>query len=205
MKFINITMRTACFISWCACITATLLPAQVQAGAYIFAGEANGVDLVTHPNTYTGSGGTVTVRVCIAPTSPNAIDMEYSVQQNIDIYNQLIPTTDNLKLNNNNNIPDNTLDFESVALHEIGHCLGMAHINAASESKLPSSKQNYTKATNGPDPDLDPDPDPDKGFNLDAGADGIIGSSDDIRGNDENLVWFRISNNDPFTIDSVID
>ena len=167
----------------------------VHAGAYIFADEINGVDLVTHPNTYTGSGGVVTVRVCIDPASPNATDMEYSVQNNIAVYNQMLPTTDNIKANSNNNIPSGFIDFESVALHEIGHCLGMAHINAANESGLTGAQQDYTRATDGAD----------NVFNLNDGTDNVIGSSDDIRGDDENLVWFRRSNNNPFTIDSVID
>ncbi|NNJ50031.1 MAG: hypothetical protein HKP22_06640 [Gammaproteobacteria bacterium] len=172
----------------------------VYAGAYIFAGEdVNGadtyVDVVTHPSTYTGSGGTVTVRVCIDPASPNATDMAFSVQNNIAVYNQLAPTTANVKQGGDNNIPQGQLDFESVALHEIGHCLGMAHINAASESGLTASQQNYTRATDGVD----------DAFDLNAGADGVIGSSDDIRGDDVNLLWFRTSNNDPFTIDTVVD
>ena len=57
-------------------VTFLLLTAiKVNAGAYIFADEVNGVDLVTHPNTYEGDGGVVMVRVCIAPTSPNATAM----------------------------------------------------------------------------------------------------------------------------------
>ncbi len=167
----------------------------LYAGAYIFAGEANGVDLVTHPSTYIVREDVATVRVCIDPSSPNAIDMEYSVQNNINVYNQLTPTLGNLKSGSNNNVPSGALDFESVALHELGHCLGMAHINAASESGLTGNNQNYTKATDGAD----------NVFNVNAGTDGVIGSSDDSRGDDENLVWFRRSNNDPFTIDSVID
>ena len=167
----------------------------LYAVAYFFADDSNGVDLVTHPSTYTGTEDVVTVRVCINPSSPNAIDMEYSVQNNIDIYNQLAPTLDNLKSGGNNNVPSGALDFESVAVHELGPCLGMAPINAASESGLTGNNQNYTKATDGADNVL----------NVNAGPDGIIGSSDDVRGDDQNLVWFRRSNNDPFTIDSVID
>lgn len=167
----------------------------LYAGAYIFADENNGVDLVTHPSTYTGTEDVVTVRVCIDPSSPNAIDMEYSVQNNINVYNQLAPTLDNLKSGGNNNVPSGALDFESVALHELGHCLGMAHINAATESGLTGNNQNYTRATDGVDNVL----------NVNAGPDGIIGSSDDVRGDDGNLVWFGRSNNDPFTVDSVID
>ena len=167
----------------------------VFSGAYIFADETNGVNIVTHPSTYTGTEDVVTVRVCIDPASPNATDMEYSVQQNIAEFNQLTPTTGNVLLGGSNNIPSNSIDFESVALHEIGHCLGMAHVNAASESGLTGNQQNYTRATDGVDDIL----------NLNAGADGVIGSSDDVRGDDVNLHWFRTSNNDPFTIDTVVD
>ncbi|VAW54707.1 hypothetical protein MNBD_GAMMA05-1297 [hydrothermal vent metagenome] len=167
----------------------------VFSGTYIFASEANGVNIVTHPSTYTGTEDIVTIRVCIDPTSPNATNMEYSVQKNIAQYNQLTPTVGNVFFNANNNIPSAAIDFESVALHEIGHCLGMAHVNAASESGQTGIQQNYTKATDGVDNML----------NLNAGVDGVIGSSDDVRGDDVNLHWFRTSNNDPFTIDSVVD
>ncbi len=187
---IQATVKKA-IVSVMLCLFSTVL----SAGAYIFSGETYGVDVVTHPNTYTGTEDVVTVRVCIAPSSPNAAAMEYSVQNNVDVYNQLLPTTDNVKLNSNNNVPSGYIDFESVALHEVGHCLGMAHINAASESGLTGSQQNYTKATDGVD----------DAFNLNAGPDGVIGSSDDIRGDDEHLVWFRRSNNNPFTLDTVID
>ena len=174
----------------------SLLSSSVAfSGAYIFADETNGVNIITHPGTYTGTEDIVTIRVCIDPASPNAMDMEYSVQKNIAEYNQLIPTTGNVLSGGNNNIPSDAIDFESVSLHEIGHCLGMAHVNAASESGLQSNQQNYTKATDGADNVL----------NLDAGVDGVIGSSDDVRGDDINLHWFRTSNNDPFTIDTVVD
>ena len=120
--------------------------------------------------------------------------MAYAVQNNVDAYNALTPTTGNIEFNNPE-IAGNQIDFESVSLHEIGHCLGMAHINAATESGLTGNNQNYTKATDGEN----------NVFDLNAGVDGVIGSSDDIRGDDVNLTWFRTSNNDPFTIASVVD
>ncbi len=168
---------------------------KAQAGAYIFAGEANGINLITHPNSYTGSQSVAVVRICINPASPNATDMEIPVQNNINVFNQLQPTTANIKLGSNNNIASNQIDFESVALHEIGHCLGLAHVNLASESGLTGNNQNYTKTTDGAD----------NSFNIDNGDDNVIGSSDDVRGDDVNLHWFQISNNNPFTIDSVVD
>mgnify|MGYP001816146422 FL=1 len=176
-------------------LAATCLSSPCFAGAYIFAGEANGVDLVTHPNTYFGAGGTVVVRICIAPSSPNAAAMEIPVQNIVNIYNRLQPVTGNLSLGGSNNVPSGVIDLESVALHEVGHCLGLAHVNAASESGLTGSNQNYTKATDG-NPNV---------FNIDPGPDGVIGSSDDVRGNDVNLHWYRRSNNNPFTLDSPVD
>ncbi|MFK8014962.1 MAG: hypothetical protein AB8G17_05945, partial [Gammaproteobacteria bacterium] len=60
---------------------------------------------------------------------------------------------------------------------------------------VPSAQRDYTKTTQG-----------NNGFfDLNDGADNVLGSSDDLRGDDVNLHWFRITNNDPFTIASVVD
>ncbi len=182
-------------IKYLVLVLSLLSSSTVFSGAYIFADEINGVNIVTHPSTYTGTEDIVTIRVCIDPASLNATDMEYSVQKIVAEYNQLTPTLGNVLLGGANNIPSGAIDFQSVALHEVGHCLGLAHVNAASESGLIANQQNYTKATDGADNEL----------NLNAGADGVIGSSDDGRGDDVNLHWFRTSNNDPFTIDAVVD
>ncbi len=165
------------------------------AGAYIFAGEDNGIDVVTHPSGYTGTGGVLTVGVCIDPSSENAADMEISIQNIVDTFNAQTITTDNLKTGGSNNIPDNFFDFESVALHEVGHCIGLAHVNASSESGLAVADMNYTKATDGAD----------NTFNIAPGADNIIGSSDDIRGDDVNLHWFNDALNNPFQLTTPTD
>jgi hypothetical protein len=188
-------MRIELIVCRLMLLVAICLSSPCFAGAYVFAGEANGVDLVTHPNTYFGAGGTVVVRICIAPSSANAAAMEIPIQNIVNIYNRLQPVTGNLSLGGNNNVPGGAIDLESVALHEVGHCLGMAHVNAASESGLTGNDQNYTKATDG-NPNV---------FNIDPGPDGVIGSSDDVRGNDVNLHWYRRSNNNPFTLDSPVD
>jgi len=176
-----------------AAILLLLSSSAVSAGAFIFSDSE--VDLVTHPPGYSGAGGVVTVRVCIDPASKNAQLMEYPVMNNIAVYNDLVPTTGNIKRGSNNDIPSGHIDFESVSLHEIGHCLGLAHSNLATESGLSGTDQNYTRSTTGANGSYD----------LDAGPDGIRGSSDDVRGDDENLFWFRKQNNDPFTIDTVVD
>ncbi len=182
----------------------------LNSGAYIFAGETNGVDLVLHPQGYTGFGGQLDVEICLDPgttipmgaTSLN--DVVNSISNNAAIWNQLQPIVGNSLLGAANDLAPGQLDFESVALHEVGHCLGLAHVNAASESGLPGNDANYTKATDGV---LDGNDNTTAAFNLNPGADGIRGTSDDIRGDDTNLHWFRMDTNDPgqLPLPAVID
>lgn len=166
-----------------------------QAFAYIFAGESNGIDVVTHPIGYNGSGGILSVSVGIDPSSVNAASMVISVENVIRTFNNLSLTTGNIQFGGATNIPSGQVDFESTLLHELGHSLGLAHVNAATESSLTGANRNYTKATNGID----------NSFNLGSGVDVIIGSSDDLRGDDVNLHYFRTSNNNPFTISGTVD
>ena len=171
------------------------LPRPAGAGSFIFAGEANGVGVVTHPAGYTGSGGTINVTVCIDPTSANAASMVQPVQNVVSTWNALAPVNPNLFLGASNNIGASQIDFESTALHEVGHCIGLGHPNLSTESGLTGNDQNYTKSSDGAD----------NTYGLDDGADNVIGSSDDGRGDDANLHWFRKTTDDPFTIASVVD
>lgn len=183
---IRVTLLTASF---------ALCATQAFAGAFIFAGESNGEDVVTHPTGYFGSGGHVEVSVCIEPKSSNAMQMVPSVQKAVSTYNALAPTTGNLKMGASNDIPSGFVDFESTLVHEIGHCVGLAHVNAATESGLSGSNRNYTKATNGAN----------NVYDIDPGVDGIIGSDDDVRGDDDNLHWFVKATNDPFAMPVTVD
>ncbi len=162
--------------------------------SYFFVNETD-VNNVTHPIGYVGTGGAISVSVGIDPTSPNANDMVIPTQNVIAVFNALTPTTGNLITGASNNIPALSFDFESVLLHEMGHSLGLAHCNAATESGLTGNNMNYTKAADGVD----------NTFNIDPGVDGIIGSADDVRGDDVNLGWFQIGGNDPFTITGIVD
>lgn len=227
------------------------LPQSAHGFAYIFAGESNGIDVVTHPIGYNGGGGTVTVTVGIDSTSVNAAAMEISTQNVVILWNQLNATTGNIDfapfstgevlldrnggtvaggpgvsptppaanggdgnsltsvlfdgpglfnadqtpgpVSSSGNPGPSQADFESTLLHEVGHSLGLAHVNAATESGLTGNNRNYTKATDGLN----------NVFDINPGADGVIGSADDIRGDDVNLNYFFKSSNDPFNPSNV--
>ena len=160
--------------------------------AFLFSGETNGVDIVAHPIGYSGAGGTITVSVGIDPTSVNASDMAISTQNVVAVINEALSTTGNLTFGP---LPSGNVDFESVLLHEMGHSLGLRHCNLASESGLSGTDREYTQSTDGVD----------NVFGLNPGFDGIIGTEDDIRGDDVNLNYFKISDNNPFTIASTVD
>ncbi|MFK7887341.1 MAG: thrombospondin type 3 repeat-containing protein [Gammaproteobacteria bacterium] len=191
-------MKNKQIISVCSRAVALLVSTAVAmpsfAGAYIGASDSN-LDVITHPSNYTGSGGTLQVGVCISPSSSVTTQAEIPVQNVIFRMNNLEPTLGNLISGGANNIPSNAVDAESALLHEVGHCIGLAHPNLATESGVPSSQRDYTKTTRGNN----------GSFDLNDGADNVLGSSDDQRGDDVNLHWFRISNNDPFTIATVVD
>jgi hypothetical protein len=178
-----------------AVVLGFLASPPAHGGAFIVAEVVADTDAILHPTGYSGSGGVLAVSVCIDPASPNLTDMEIPLENIISVYNALTPTTPNLVFGGSNNIPSSAIDWESVALHEVGHCLGMNHPNLATESGLTGDDQNYTKALKGSDDE----------FDVGEGTDMVIGSADDVRGDDVNLHWFRTSNNNPFTIAGTVD
>ncbi len=181
---------TACALSALAMFSAT---ENATAATYVFAGEANGVDVVTHAGGYNGTGGSFEISVGIDMASLFASEMAVSVQNVINTWNALTPTVNNVQFGQ---ISANAFDFESVLLHEMGHALGLGHTNLASESNLPDADQDFAMSTDGAN----------NTFDLDAGRDTVIGSADDNRGDDVNLNLFRIADNDPFATDlGVID
>lgn len=191
----NITVTSRLVLCSLLVFLLSLPTNPAQAFAYIFSGDANGLDVVTHPSGYNGTGGVLTVSIGIDPTSANAASMAISVANVIRTFNNLVSTTGNLQFGGATNIPSGEVDFESTLLHELGHSLGLAHVNAATESGLSEPDRNYTKATDGVD----------NTFNLGIGADATRGSGDDVRGDDVCLHYFRMSNNNPFTISGTVD
>ena len=174
------------------CGSTAATPAPLQGQGYIFAVNQNNPDLIMHSSNYNGTGGVLDVTVGIDSSSVFASQMEVSVQNVISTWNGLVPTTNNV---NFGTISNSQIDFESVLLHELGHSLGLAHVNLASESGLSGADQNYSKTSKGAN----------GVYNLNPGADGVIGSADDIRGDDVNYNFFEIGVNNPFTVNAVVD
>lgn len=190
IKKVVVQLQLLQIIKCCFLFTAGLGGVHVFAGVFAFA-NTEGADVITHPAGYQGVGGNLIVTVGISPASPHAAEMVVPIQNAVNTWNRLQPTITNL----DSSIPHNQFDFESVALHELGHCLGLAHPNLASESGLAGINKNFTSTIRGAN----------NVFDINMGADGIIGSSDDVRGDDINLHWFRKKDNNPFVIDGVVD
>lgn len=181
-------MRARHFVHGCLTCLIVFGAGESHAGAYTFAGESNGINVVTHAKGYSGTGGSINVKVCIVPGTPNAASMVIPLSNSVDRFNLLVPTIGNLRQFGDNDIDFSAYDFESVLTHELGHCQGLAHVNLATESGLSGNDRNFTKATDGSD----------NTFTVDDGVDDIIGSADDVRGDDVNLHWFFIGGNNPF-------
>lgn len=187
----TILARAACLVVLVApfSLLSPLSPPAV-AGSFVFAGEGS-EDRITHPTGYTGAATpALAVSVCIDPTSAHTTEMVIPVKNAIAVWNELQATTGNIAAAN---VPFLEFDFESTALHELGHCIGLGHPNVGALIGLSQAQTDFTESTDGADDTLD----------LGAGSDGTEGSADDQRNDDGNLNYFRTSNNDPFTIEPV--
>lgn len=165
-----------------------------NAGLFIFAEGQENPRLIAHPTGYTGTQNTLNVSVCIDPGSESIAEMEVPVRNTVTVWNRLDPVLGNTTLNNPQ-LGSSQVDYESVLLHELGHCIGLAHPNLATESGLTGTDRRYAKTLPG-----------DSGtHDLDPGEDGVIGTRTDLRGDDINMNWFRIGVNDPFIHEQIID
>ena len=184
-------------------LVAILIPGLIvfssaaHSGVFAFAELLGEPATITHPSGYTGESGLLEVTVCIDPDSESKSQLEVAIRNSIRLWNRLEPEHGNSKLAPESGVPSNKVDAESVLVHELGHCMGLGHPNLASESGLSGDNRRFAKALPGSGPN--------NGYTLDSGADGIIATQVDARGDDVNLHWFRKSNNDPFSIASTVD
>ena len=168
-----------------------------QAGTFINS-QVN-PNLRTHPQNFSGVGGErPPIRVCIdvQANEPMAIQAEPAVRKVIATLNRFRSLGDHsYAFNPATDMPAGRLDFESVLLHEMLHSQGLAHSNLAEESGLASPQDRGTRSTPGAN----------GSYEQAAGADGIDGSADDLRGDDVNLYWFQRGVNDPGALPPRID
>jgi hypothetical protein len=175
----------------CALAALAAWATGAHAGAYV--SSSGDPTAITHPAGYSGTGGVVNLTVCVDPKSTDAELLDLAMPDVLATWNAMTPVSPNLFFGGDNDIPFDGFDWASVALHEMGHCIGLAHPNLASESQLSGLATDATQSTAGSN----------GVFNISFGADGAVGTADDVRGDDVNRHWFRITNNDPFTIEPV--
>ena len=150
---------------------------------------------ITHMMGYEGEDNQhLQISVCISPDSAHKSELEIPLKNAITTWNQLDPVLGNTTTNDPE-VSTGVLDVESVLMHEIGHCIGLAHPNLGKESGLVGSDREFAKTTPGPSGQYD----------LDAGPDGVIGTREDRRGDDVNVNWFRRADNDPFAYSGPFD
>jgi hypothetical protein len=164
-----------------------LLPVFANAGAYIFADEDDPY-IITHPSGYTAAGGVLDIVVCIDDSAVDATEMEIPIRNIMKEINGMAASTPNLFFGGGTNIPPGELDFESLGLHELVHCIGLDHPNLGAQPGVTGSDKEFTASGDGPN----------DAFSFDDGDDGVIGSSDDVRDDDQNLHWFEKGVNNPF-------
>lgn len=183
-----------------AALLAACLPSTALAGAFVFVNDSR-PNLIAHPRGYTGAaaaGELPTLSVCLDRSLNPALvaQAEASVIKAVNTYNRFIPLRDNHRaLGAASDLAGGQQDFESTLLHEMGHCVGLAHPNHANESGLGGDAANGTRSLRGPN----------GVFDQGAGPDGRHGSSDDVRGDDINVYWFVAGQNDPGLLPGVVD
>lgn len=177
---------------------ALVLPNLSSSGTFVLAQE-DFPDIRMHPRNFSGFGGDLDpIRVCmdISANQATAIQAEPALIKAIATINRFRSLGANTAaLGALTDVPSGQYDFESVLLHELGHTHGLAHPNHADESGLPGAASNGTASGNGPN----------NMFDQSAGADGLHGSADDVRGDDQNLHWYGKAVNNPGLLPSIID
>lgn len=184
-----ITPRPRASSRWLPGAAALMLATPLHAGTFIDFNQ-NSAAKVVHPGGYNGSGGELTVGICLDPNAlPASGDPTQAMRNVAATYNRMEAKLGNLADNNAGKV-----DFESVLLHEIGHCIGMDHVTLG-PSEIGTSDfahpqlyfANAFKGGNGT-------------FDTGQGADGVRATRDDSRADDINRNWFRKNSNDPWEI-----
>lgn len=171
-------------------LTAFLVPAP-DSGAFTYVTSVKNPSVVVHPAGYDGTGGELVVTLALHPDFAEMADeVDFSATQAAAIWSSLLIWDENLAPSIE--IPeDGGTDFFGTLVHELGHMLGLGHPTLIPEGlELRRGRGKFSTASPGPNGRLD----------LDEGEDGLRGSADDQRGDDINAVFFKIEDNNPFTL-----
>lgn len=170
------------------------------AHAGVFLNETPGK--VTHSGNYAGSGGERVMNVCLDPAAPPLSGSATQATANaVAEYNRLQGQLGNVV--SAASVGASGVDYESILMHELGHCVGLDH-NVLGPSEVGCSLGGtcvnsptlfYTNSSTGANTVYD----------TAAGTDGARGTGDDSRGDDVARHWHRIGNNNPFVEPPVAD
>lgn len=193
-------MARTCSRLMLASAVALAFVAPAHAGKFLT--ETNG--RVTHPFGYTGTGGDRIIDVCLDPTAmPIAGDPTQATENVLAEFNRLQGSIGNVVNAAGAGVPGGSLDYESFLMHELGHCMGLDH-----HVMGPSEVSCTVGSTCVNNPHLffsNTDRGGNNVYDADDGADNARGTSDDARGDDTNMVYFRIGSNNPFVDAPIAD
>lgn len=151
--------------------------------------------IVVHGPGYDGSGGQLTVGICVEPESATVIP---AAVEAIQLWNRLTPTVGNCQgcvlheeVDPKSPPTDDTYQLFLAVAHELGHCaMGLDHINWTNPNT--AERTSFTTSKN-------------TGIIVD-GADDVRGSRDDMvpLPGTRVLHWYRRADNDPFALDGAV-
>lgn len=175
-----------------ALIVATFLASSVQAG--VFLNDSAGK--VTHAGGYTGTGGERVVNVCLDPGAmpANGGDPAQATRNAIAEFNRFQAQLGNVTSAAGAGVPFNQVDYQSILMHELGHCTGLDH-NVLGPAEVGCSLGSMGTCNNSPTL-FYTNTFPNIGL-TNPGADGARATGDDVR-TVANRHWYRAGVNNPF-------
>lgn len=188
---------------------ARLLPASLllfgamgSAQAGTFLASESLPDRVMHP-AKTELGGSVTLNVCLDPAQlptvtgdPQTDSPDQAIRNALARFNAMQPVTGNVLGAAGQGVTGGSFDFESVMMHELGHCVGLDH-NVIGPSEAACSITSTCSTSTSIFATMSNEGN-NGNFDVLAGVDGMRASRDDLRGDDANRHWFRKNINNPF-------